>query len=199
MIYIYLKHNEHNEIESFMSGVQQLELPPGYIDVSHIKHSPVVGNIVLKDGSDKITGYGPPLFNILDCPSPFHTFDKGLMKWVADIEAARSSLIDLVNKERDIRGKLPITYMGSLYDADDKANRNINAWVMAIKSGAELPTPFVWRDFNNVDHPASLAMLEGIATTITKRGTVLYYWSWQQKEAIKQLPTIEAILSYKIV
>jgi hypothetical protein len=103
-----------------------------------------------------------------------------------------------VDIERERRGYLPIAYAGSTLDADAKAQRNISSWQVQIAAGVQVPSGFVWRDANNVDHAADAAFINGLGAAITIRGTLLYQAAWTHKANIQALTTVEDILAYDI-
>jgi hypothetical protein len=100
-----------------------------------------------------------------------------------------------IKVERERRNALPITYEGALFDADEKGQRNLTAWMVNIASGIPVPPGFVWRDYDNVDHPADAAFIVGLGNSVVLRGTLLYQTAWAKKaevEAITSLAEVEA-------
>lgn len=119
-------------------------------------------------------------------------------RWIDNrpLEARRLEKLQLVNQERERRNLLPIEYAGSLFDADERGQRNVSAWMTNIAAGMALPPGFVWRDFNNVDHPADAAFVVGLGAAITVRGTVLYQAAWTKKAQLDAMTTAEEIAAF---
>lgn len=131
-------------------------------------------------------------------PSPHHDWDAELEQWVGNLDHALAARKHEINAERERRNFLPIAYAGSLFDANATALRNIAGWQTQLAAGAVLPEGFVWRDADNVDHPADAAFLNGLGAAITLRGTALYQAAWAHKAALSALTDIDAILAYDL-
>lgn len=131
-------------------------------------------------------------------PSNSHEWDWTSKTWVPNIDGARLLRKVEIESERERRGYLTIQHAGSAFDADAKAQRNISAWQAQIAAGVSIPSGFVWRDANNVDHPADAAFVNALGEAITVRGTMLYQAAWTHKAAIAALSTVEDILAYDI-
>lgn len=101
-----------------------------------------------------------------------------------------------VDAERERRNLLPIEYAGAVFDADETAQRNVSAWMTNIAAGMALPTGFVWRDFNNVDHPADNAYVVGMGAAMTLRGTQLYQSAWNMKAQLAAMTTIAEVEAF---
>lgn len=99
---------------------------------------------------------------------------------------------------RETKNQEPITYQNSLFDCDETAQRNIQAWTTNINAGTNPPAGFVWRDYNNVDHPADVDFILGLNAAVVARGTQLYQTSWTKKSEIDALTTAEAVNAYDI-
>ena len=94
-----------------------------------------------------------------------------------------------VDAERERQNLLPIIFGGTLFDADAIAQRNVSAWLTNVAAGLNPPPGFVWRDFNNADHPADANFIRGLASAITLRGTLLYQTAWAKKAAVRAMTT----------
>jgi hypothetical protein len=92
----------------------------------------------------------------------------------------------------------PISYQNSLFDADANSQRNIQAWLITINAGTNPPEGFVWRDYNNVDHPADANFIKGLNNVIVARGTQLYQTSWAKKAEVDSLTTVEQVNNYDV-
>lgn len=129
-------------------------------------------------------------------PSEFYVW--GDEAWAEDLSGARSGKLRQVKQERERRGFLPIQFAGASWDADDIGRRNIQGWLLVIQSGESVPEGMVWRDADNVDHPADAAFFGGLWAAIVVRGTMLYQASWAHKAAIESLSTLQDIQGYNV-
>ena len=131
-------------------------------------------------------------------PSPHHDWDWPSKTWQPNVAHAIAARKAEVEAERERRNRLPIDHAGARFDADETAQRNISAWQTQMGAGAVLPAGFMWRDYDNIDHPADAAFINGLGAAITLRGTLLYQASWQHKAALDALSSVEAILIYDL-
>lgn len=131
-------------------------------------------------------------------PTAFHAWDWPTKQWFPNLDHAIATRKREIDAERERRNTLPIAYGGSLFDADATALRNIAGWQTQLAAGAVLPEGFVWRDADNVDHPADAAFLNGLGAAITLRGTALYQAAWTHKANIAALTDIDAIIGYDV-
>lgn len=115
--------------------------------------------------------------------------------WIDErpLSVLRSDKLAEINAERERRNHLPIDYAGAQFDADALGQRNVQAWMTNINAGIALPAGFVWRDYDNVDHPADAAFVSGLGAAITLRGTLLYQAAWAKKAELAGLTTIAEI------
>lgn len=131
-------------------------------------------------------------------PSPKHYWEAdGWVDPTTVSELKESKRID-VSIERERRNSLPITYVGAQFDATPNAQRNVSAWMVNIAAGQNPPTGFVWRGYDNVDHPADAAFIVGLGNAITLRGSYLYQRSWIKKAEVDALTTVEAVKAYDV-
>lgn len=141
---------------------------------------------------------GTSVVDVPAAPTPHHNWDWATKTWVSNLAEAKESKKNAVSTLRKAHNYLPISYSSSVFDADETAQRNVSAWQTQLAAGTDLPPGFVWRDYNNVDHPADAAFINGLGTAITLRGTVLYQVAWVHKAAIDALSSIEDVLAYDI-
>lgn len=125
-------------------------------------------------------------------------WDEATRRWVEKKTIAwfRSAKKSQVSAVREQKNSAPIQYAGTLFDADELGQRNIQACVSMLNAGGTLPADFVWRDFYNVNHAANAAFVIGLCAAIVDRGTHLYQVSWQKKAQIDLLTTEQAIIAY---
>lgn len=129
-------------------------------------------------------------------PSNYHVFDYQIEDWVTSIDGldlAKSDKKQTVNDLRADLSKSPILYQGSRYDADQQAIQNISS-VLLLGGDSTI----TWRDYDNINHVMSIADLQGLANAIKDRNSVLYTRSWEIKEDIDALATIQEVDDYVI-
>lgn len=98
-----------------------------------------------------------------------------------------------IDAELERRKGLPVAFDGAMFDADRTARENVSGWQLQLAAGASLPPGFVWRDFDNVDHAADTAFVNGLGAAITMRGTQLYAQAWALKAQVDAATTIEEV------
>ena len=91
-----------------------------------------------------------------------------------------------------------IMFQGSLFDTDPSSLRNISYWHLQVNSGTIVPENFVWRDANNIDHPADNDFIKNLSLSITQRGTQLYQTAWAHKANIDAMNNVKDVLAYDI-
>jgi hypothetical protein len=139
--------------------------------------------------------------NVITIPEkPSYTYE-----WVDDQWVDQTSILQLkticikeIDIEREKRNNLPIEYLQNTFDADFVAQRNISVWMTNIANGQNPPTGFVWRDFNNINHPADANFIIGLGNAVILRGTQLYQSSWIKKAEVEALTTAEAVKNYDV-
>lgn len=148
----------------------------------------------LLDGNPDPSTLSVPAIPVL--PYPMLTeYGWSILSSLSDLKVVVKEGIDI---ERESRNRSPISYSGSQFDADATAQRNVSAWMTNIAAGQNPPTGFVWRDFNNVDHPADGAFIVGLGNAITLRGSYLYQRSWIKKAEVDALTTAAEVKSYDV-
>jgi hypothetical protein len=127
-------------------------------------------------------------------------FDRNTWTWqnVTNIDLLKTTKKDEINKERERRNTLPITYQNNTWDADPQSQRNVSAWMTTLAAGNTLPAGFTWRSYNNQDVAADQSFVNGLGAAMTLRGTQLYQTSWIKKAEIDALTTVEAVNNYDI-
>lgn len=191
MIYIYDTYT--GEILQSFRGAKRSEFPDEIIapGTALIESEADVNDTTHFVANDEIVAF--PLK-----PSMYHKWDWTSKTWIPDLSAVISARKAEIDRERERRNQLPIAYAGSIFDADAIAMRNISGWQTQIAAGATLPLDFVWRDYDNIDHPADADFVNGLGAAITTRGTRLYAASWAHKAAIKSLKTVEEVIAYDL-
>lgn len=137
----------------------------------------------------------PVVFNK---PGRYHKWSWLTHSWSEDLESAISTTKTKIDDLREIKIYEKILYNGSYFDADEKAIRNIGNWQIQLAAGASVPRNFVWRDADNIDHPADASFINGLGEAITLRGSLFYQVAWQHKANIEQLTTVAEIEAYDI-
>lgn len=180
------------QILSLMTGeFTQDILPSGFQVETDLDQSVLLSEYGLYNGELVHVGAKPTAMHKLDADSPVWVID------TAQVEQYRFNLKAKVDSIRQAISFVPIIYQGILFDADETAIKNITAWQLQIVAGVVLPSDFVWRDYNNQDHPADASFVNGLAAAITLRGTELYKAAWAKKAEIDSL-AIDDLLSYDV-
>lgn len=134
-------------------------------------------------------------------PSQYHQFDFTTESWLsttADLDAAKADKKAEVEEMRQTHNAAPILYEGAHFDADAKAQGNVMSWMVNISNGLTVPPGFVWRDADNLDHPADEAFITGLGAAMVQRGSLLYQQAWQQKAYIDSLTSIPEVTNFTI-
>lgn len=100
------------------------------------------------------------------------------------IEAAHEAALDM-----------PISYMGTTFQADEYSRNKITQVLSAL--GGAAPAGFAWTDLNNVGVPITNAQLQGMAGAIMARGYPLFQQMQARKASIRAAISkaeIEAVL-----
>ena len=115
------------------------------------------------------------------------------------LAAAKISAKTKINVHRDGLAQGGIIFNGSPFQTDATALSNLSYWHIQILSGAVLPENFVWRDANNLDHPADSNFIKDLSLAITERNTQLYSASWVNKDNIEALTSVPAVEAFEAV
>ena len=134
-------------------------------------------------------------------PTEWHEWN-----WTTHIWETPMGFLDSVKEAKKIEANAmrttlhysPITYEGTLFDADQVAQNNVMSWMVNIAVGLEVPPGFVWRDAANLSHPADAAFISSLGAAMVQRGSDLYQQLWSHKAAIDALSTYEAVQAYQI-
>ena len=103
----------------------------------------------------------------------------------SSVEVKKIVMKAQVNNIRSEKLSLPISYMGYLFDTDDKSIANLTGTISFITATqAPLPEGFGWRTTDNITVPMNIQQLLGLAAVIFQRVNVYYNVSWSLKEAI---------------
>ncbi len=131
-------------------------------------------------------------------PSPSHEWVGNVWVDQTPVSKLKQQVVFGINSERERRNYLPIDYNGNPFDADETAQRNVSAWMVNIAAGQNPPSGFVWRGYDNVNHPADAAFVVGLGNAITLRGTYLYQRSWIKKAEVDALNTAAEVKAYDV-
>lgn len=142
------------------------------------------------DGSSQQLTKIPPRPNI------WHEWSWETHEWVlleTALTKAKQEKKTQVETMRQVKNAAPLFYEEALFDADERAQSNVMAWMVNITNGLSVPSGFVWRDANNIDRPADEAFITGLGAAMVQRGSLLYQQAWQQKAAIDALTSISEV------
>jgi len=74
---------------------------------------------------------------------------------------------------------------GTVWQADPNSMRQLNDALTIFSAAGGTPEGFVWRDANNVNHPADLELLISIASARAQQVQAIWERSWELKDALK--------------
>ena len=121
------------------------------------------------------------------------------------LDAARAAQAAAVDRLRDEHYDRPLSYGGTLFDADAFARENIAGVLARLARGDGLTAGWAgWRTFNNsmewADASAEevLSLLRGLSCAIEDRKQGLLLAAWGHKDALAGLESVEAVMSYDI-
>lgn len=141
-------------------------------------------------------------------PTPYHQWDPSVRGFVlrpGALDAARADRAGAVNRLCVEHQERPVSYDGSVFDADAAARENIAGVVARIGRGDGLTGGWIgWRTFDNSMVWASASAedvfghLRGVSLLIEDRKQALLAAAWAHKAALARLESVEAILAYDI-
>jgi hypothetical protein len=170
----------------------------------------------IDDIHEIIEGHYPPDLYYIDAnyspilkderPDDDSDWDEATKKWKFNKQEARQKLKKKVERERELRDGMDISYDGKNIQADAEARANIHgklAEIVAAQAFGQTISPLIWRDSDNIDHAWTdmliyKAWLQGLVMAIAARSTALYQASWVHKAAIAALDTVSEIKNYDI-
>jgi hypothetical protein len=124
--------------------------------------------------------------------------------WKFDVGGKKTlKKIDIIN-ERERRIFEPIVFQGRRYDT---LMRSLNSMSQKLdeldylQEGQEYAGLLEWRDADNAyitfDNIAEMrAWLLGLRAAIARRRSEAYAWSWQRKDALEALSTVEQVTAF---
>lgn len=90
-----------------------------------------------------------------------------------------------VNKLREEKFILPVSFLAHTFDNDDVSRANLTGLLNLIRDGMPLPNGFTWRSSDNQDIPANAGFLRGLAMALFVYRTKCYQTSWAIKAALE--------------
>lgn len=114
---------------------------------------------------------------------------KSLLEQLLDAE--NKKLYELADKY-SAQMKEPIAFLGTTFDADDRAKNNLKD-VLTAFSSTTLPTGFFWIDATNAQVPVTFSDVEGLAKAIGDRSWVLFQKFQELKSKTKAASTLEEV------
>lgn len=122
---------------------------------------------------------------------------------VATPSEVYESKVNYINNTRDVLLKdangTVTTPDGLVWQVDPTSMQQLNDALTVFTVVGSTPEGFTWRDANNVNHPASLAFLAGIAGARAMQVQTIWTQSWNLKDQLKtayeagDIPAMEAI------
>lgn len=139
-------------------------------------------------------------------PSNYHNWNWTTLNWSlaeSGIDKARERRKAEINKLREEKMSEPILFNGALFDADPASLQNMQGVMARIERGDGLTAGWIgWRTYDNSMVWANsspeevLSNLRSIASELENRKQSLLTTSWQHKEAIAMLTSLDQVLAY---
>lgn len=151
-----------------------------------VEHKGVMALIsgMAESGQDHITIQAP------DCKTTTFLIRQRHLAAVID------RLCAAVDAERDRRAGQPVLYKGHLFDAGAVSLAAIRGWQAQIAAGSPVPADFVWRDANNISHPAGAEFINGLGAALSVLDFKLRKAAWAHKQAIRALSIVSDVDAY---
>lgn len=109
----------------------------------------------------------------------------------------KKEMCDKVNVERDSRLYSYFPYAGYRWDCNVESRANIIGTVcLALLLGGQVPQGMVWRDYDNVNHPADFNFMAQMGLNMFIYSQQVYGASWYHKGKINSLSNATAITNY---
>jgi hypothetical protein len=124
--------------------------------------------------------------------------------WKPSLQGLKGAKKVAINTERERRIFASIQYAGRPYDT---LMRSLNSMSQKLdeleylQDGQEYPGLLEWRDANNAyvtftSIGEMRAWLLGLRAAIARRRSEAYAWSWQRKDALEALSTVEQVVGF---
>lgn len=149
------------------------------------------GNIIIRDGSTFIPAdeanadYQEYLKWVSEgnTPEPEYSLEEYRVKVRKDIDRWRYDAINNPNST--------VTVSDKEWQTGPISLNQLNNVITAYSSSGATPEGFEWRDANNVNHAADLALLVSIVTARQEEINAIWQYSWQLKTDLDAATTIE--------
>lgn len=112
-----------------------------------------------------------------------------------DLATAKAAQLALIDAAYDAASQAPVSYMGTVFQADEISQRIMGRTISAVPLGSNLPSGFAWFDANNNPVPMTCAQLQGLAAAVLAQAFPLFQHKQAQKAAIRAATTVAAVQS----
>lgn len=134
-------------------------------------------------------------------PTEYHCWDTSTCSWLPDLLGAKEAKKVLVNKKREelLRSSSQhLIYKGYIFANDSRTRFNISEALNLVNAGVPVPDGFVFRTSDNINVPFTADDIKSLATLALNYKNACYQHSWQIKEQIDLLTTVESVKDFDI-
>jgi hypothetical protein len=115
-----------------------------------------------------------------------------------DINDVKVNKWNQINVFREVVLNRGLWYLGYLWNTDERSRQNITGVTAGIAAGIGLPPGFTWRDMNNNNVPFTTTNTVTLAGLTMAYVNMVYNASWEMKNEVDALTTVEEIDAYSI-
>jgi len=122
-----------------------------------------------------------------------------IAKVLITVDELKDGLKSEVNVLREKKLGQGVNFNGNYFETDERSRNNLTAMVAKLTaSGASLPGKFTWRSSDNKSISMTQKDLVAFHSAVTDWVTSIYIASWNHKDSIDALETIEDVEAYDI-
>lgn len=116
-------------------------------------------------------------------------------KSLSEIKAEKRQEINRIREEKFDDPNVTVEAHGTLWQADKRSLQTLNDAITLFTVHGNTPNGFVWRDYYNVNHPADLAFLVGIASAVSVHRKQIWFTSWTLKAQVDTAETAKEVIN----
>lgn len=174
--------DRNKDINNFTDSYR--EIIPGFIGIN------------ISDGSDELQfNFNENEISQSNATDALYDALEGYLP--ASLNILKKEMREKINEERDGRLYSYFPYAGARWDCNVESRANIIGTVcLALLLGGQVPEGMVWRDYDNVNHPANFNFMAQMGLNMFIYSQQVYAASWQHKYAVDQLLNATQIANY---
>jgi hypothetical protein len=134
-------------------------------------------------------------------PSQYYYWDANTFSWNPNLSDAQEDKKNLLNKKRDEVLRIsnnPLIYNGNEFTNDSKTRFNISEALNLVNAGVPIPEGFMFRTADNINIPFNAEDIKNLAALSLFYKNACYQHSWELKNQIDTLTTVEEIEAFDI-